>query len=273
VISEKDSQTLRALDEWEEKEGRLPLSLNLYRQLLRIQSESRAWIPLPIVQLEKENVANRLREGQPLLDFEGLPIDWHIFQGIFKQAQSVYSHYPELTVTLDNSLQEIDTQKAAAEAWYRGNSLEKYGGNSVLLSLLIQTALKPFLNASVEALSPFVDQEIWRKPYCPFCGGSPDFSFLDKERGARHLMCSRCDADWLFQRMECPDCGNRDQDSLAFFSNDSGLYRLYVCDKCKSYIKAIDLRCTEDPVLLLLERFNTLDLDAQACRDGYHNKS
>ncbi len=104
----------------------------------------------------------------------------------------------------------------------------------------------------------------WRRGYCPICGGKPNFAFLDKERGARWLLCSRCDAQWLFQH-----CGTQDQNALAYFSSDDGLYRLYVCEQCKSYVKAIGLRQTEAEILLPLERVLTADMDRQAQEKGY----
>ena len=35
-----------------------------------------------------------------------------------------------------------------------------------------------------------VDQEKWRRRYCPVCGGNPDIAYLDTERGSRWLVCS-----------------------------------------------------------------------------------
>ena len=57
-------------------------------------------------------------------------------------------------------------------------------------------------------------------------------------------MCSKCAAEWLFQRLECPYCGTQDQNTLAYFTDDKGLYRLYICEHCRHYLKAIDLRQT-----------------------------
>ena len=111
--------------------------------------------------------------------------------------------------------------------------------------------------------------ESWRRGYCPICGGSPDFSFLEKEEGARWLMCSRCDTQWLFQRLECPYCGTQDQTALAYFTDDKGLYRLYVCDKCKGYLKTVDLRQAESGINIDLERLLTSDIDIQAQESGY----
>ena len=80
---------------------------------------------------------------------------------------------------------------------------------------------------------------------------------------------SCCDAEWLYQRLECPYCGTTEQKSLAFLTDDAGVYRLYTCDECKCYIKAIDLRKAGTDVLLPLERVMTLDMDRQAVEAGY----
>ena len=85
----------------------------------------------------------------------------------------------------------------------------------------------------------------------------------------RDSLCSRCDAEWLFQRLECPSCGSQDQKTLAYYTDDKGLYRLYVCDKCKRYLKAIDLRQAETEVLLPIERLLSFELDMQAQQQGY----
>lgn len=116
-----------------------------------------------------------------------------------------------------------------------------------------------------------MDQERWRRNYCPICGGHPDFAFLEKELGARWLLCSRCDTEWLFQRLQCPYCGNQTQKDLAYFTDDEGLYRLYVCEQCHKYIKAIDLRVAKSDILLPLERLFTLDMDRQAQEKGYQS--
>ena len=113
------------------------------------------------------------------------------------------------------------------------------------------------------------NNERCKRGYCPICGGNPDFAFLDKESGARRLVCCRCDTEWLFQRLECPYCGNQDQNTLAYFTDDNGLYRLYICEQCKQYLKTIDLRQAKDEVMIPLERLFTLGIDAQAQEYGY----
>jgi formate dehydrogenase accessory protein FdhE len=264
-----EQQILKALADWEQNKGSLPPILTLYRQLMRIQSEARAEIEPYALEVNRAAVKARLNMGQPLLKFEDLPINWTHFQRLFKEASSIFTDYLELEKGILEPFGDITTLKSLVEDWYQGQVLDTYTENPGALGLVVQAALKPFLNVAGEVLLPSINQEQWLRSTCPVCGGVPDFSFLDKERGARYLICSRCDTEWLFKRMECPFCGNQDQTKLAYFISDTGLYRLYICEKCKNYLKAIDLRTTEKQVIMPLERFITLDLDEQACRHGY----
>ena len=119
------------------------------------------------------------------------------------------------------------------------------------------------------ALIGLVDQDAWRRSYCPVCGGNADFAYLETERGSRYLLCSRCDSEWLFQRLRCPYCHTEDQNALSYYSNDEEVYRLYVCERCKHYLKTIDLRKAKPEVEISVERLLTYELDAQAREDGY----
>ena len=115
-----------------------------------------------------------------------------------------------------------------------------------------------------------VKQEEWRRVQCPICGGKPDMAYMEQEVGARWLVCSRCDTEWIFQRLQCPYCANENQDDLTFFSDEDDAYRLYVCNKCHSYIKTIDSRKVKAEVFIPLERILTIDIDVQAQEKGYH---
>jgi len=160
-----------------------------------------------------------------------------------------------------------------ANAWYEGRSFrdvaKKAGIDEELLVSVIGATLKPFLCAYSRLLLPEIEQELWRRRYCPICGGRPHFAYLDREEGARWLVCSRCDTEWLFLRLECPYCGTQDPGALAYFIGDSPLYRLYVCEECRTYIKAIDLKWAQSEVLLPLECVTTVDMDREAQTRGY----
>jgi len=279
MTREAESRILQRIEEWAQREGQLPDFIELYRQLLRIQIEARSHFAIPKPNLAKSTVSQQSSQGIPLLSFQELALNWEQVGNLVQEViPLVTQDSPDLTNQVQgllNIVADIARLEQVVRVWYEGSSLsdiaEAQYVNEQLLAFVIGTALKPFLSAYSEALLPLVDQESWRRRYCPVCGGKPDFAFLDKDKGARWLVCSRCDAEWLFQRLECPYCGTQNQDALAYFTDDEGIYRLYVCEECRSYIKAIDLRRTESDVLL--ERILTLDMDMQAQQAGYKKGS
>jgi FdhE protein len=84
-------------------------------------------------------------------------------------------------------------------------------------------------------------------------------------------VCGRCDAQWVFQRLQCPYCQCTDQESLSYLTDSTGLYRLYFCDECRSYLKALDLRAWQAEVEPVGQRAETLDLDRQARQRGFRS--
>ena len=270
------SKILKKLAEQEEEEGNLPLLLEFYRGLLQVQSKAHKPAMPTGLSLSSKAIQQHMLKGLPLVSFEDLILDWPSVQNMFVRVIDVFAKYPELFGEISESLKKPDAgrllTKKVAKAWFTGKELppailDGVSGNP--METIIQATLQPFLADYSQALCSSVDQDNWRREYCPICGGNPDMAFLEKEYGARWLMCSRCDFQWLFQRLVCHCCGNQEQQWLSFFTDDTEQYRLYVCEQCKSYLKTIDLRKTEDEVLLPLERFNTIDLDLQAKEYGY----
>ena len=51
--------------------------------------------------------------------------------------------------------------------------------------------------------------------------------------------------------------------------DDEGIYRLYTCEQCHTYLKTIDLRNADAEVFMPVERVLTLDMDRQAQDMGY----
>jgi formate dehydrogenase maturation protein FdhE len=142
-------------------------------------------------------------------------------------------------------------------------------GEATLAQVSVDLALKPYLEWAAEQVMPYVDKERWKWGYCPACGGAPDFAALDAEVGARHLLCSRCDSQWLYRRLSCPFCGTTDHAKLAYYPSEDGVYRLYVCYECRRYLKTVDMRETTRTILLPVERISTVALDLAARQEGF----
>lgn len=266
----------RKLKELEKSMGGLPRLLQFYRELLDIQNRvgHKTSVPDPII---TEDAARQcMSEGRPLLGAGGLGLDGAAVGDAYREVRATFCRYRDLFRDIPDDSQTWPGEPVTEDsirAWLEDSTAspetsDEDASRQLPRSVALAT-IRPFLGAFRDILLDRVDQESWRRRYCPVCGGIPDFAFLDSERGARWLVCSRCDAEWLFQRLECPYCGTTDQNSLAYFLSDERPYRLYVCSLCHCYIKAVDLRKTASEVLIPLEKILTLDLDRQAVGMGY----
>ncbi len=257
---------LQQLKERGREKGTSSDLLEFYEELLRIEFEAEERLGVAKVALKSEFARKRLEEGLPLLELDKLELDLSYFKEVFSKVAATFLKYRHLLNPFPETfnVEELTPLelKGMLEAWFEGK-------REYPLSDILQAALKPFLSSYRRALACFVSQESWRRGYCPICGGAPDFAFLEEESGARWLVCSSCDFEWLFQRLECPGCGNTDQNLLGYFTDEEGRYRLYICEECKGYLKALDLRHFEAEFSPILERFFTLDMDLQAREKGY----
>ena len=271
------SKIVKKLDTQEKEEGSLPLLLQFYRDLVYIQAGAEKHIGVPNVIISGEAINKRIQRGFPLLGFKSLDINWKFLQDVFVKVCAVFAKYTGLFGELPEKLKGPGSgrllTKKVVTAWFNGKPLPQTAltesVDNGLIQALIHATLKPFLASHSKVLTGFIDPENWRRRYCPVCGGAPDFAYLDTERGSRWLLCSRCDTEWLYKRLECPYCDTTNQDDLLYFTDDEGAYRLYVCEHCKRYLKAVDFQKTSNEVLLPLERLLTLDLDRQAQQKGY----
>jgi len=282
---DRDKAVIQRLDGWSGSNTQWPTSIETGIRLLRLGIEAQPRIGTPKPHLARDAISSLLMQGKSILTFDDLGLDWSSLEELFRAAVRIM--IGESAGSQENSkrLNQLATNtpllRQVARDYYNDTPLSatatEHCIDAPLMEACISAALAPFLAAHSEALSELVAQELWRRKSCPICGGVADFAFLEKDQGARWLMCSRCSMEWLFQRIQCPYCGTQKHESLAYRTNSQGLYRLYTCEECHSYLKAIDLRKAGSDVLLLLERILTVDLDRQAkeanYRPGYRKTS
>ncbi|UCD08142.1 MAG: formate dehydrogenase accessory protein FdhE [Dehalococcoidales bacterium] len=266
------------LKQLEEKGGEIGLPSRLikfYQDLLDLQARGEQLIGKVNPGLKKEEINERLARGRPLIKYNEIVFNWDIINSLFVQIIELFSQHEDLFGKVPDSLKERKTiPRNLVKAWYKKSpppaSLAIDDADGLLLmDAIIHATVKPNLVRYANALSGFVQQDKWIKNVCPVCGGLADLSYLEEKEGARWLVCSRCDNEWLFRRLECPYCNNNDQTKLGYFTDDKGLYRLYFCENCQKYIKTIDLRATEEKILFPVERILTINIDDQAREEGY----
>ena len=294
-----------ALTEAAQREPDLAAYYELHRALFELLEEARGEIKATLHMAHEEALQARLLQGLPLVSFAQLPIEAGCFARLAARIAQVLTDYEvdardrasrpapaaeTVRTRASRPAPAAETVKtrasrpATAADWVSlaqqrfedGKMAGEQRGEleeATLAQMAVDLALKPYLEWVAEQVLPHVNQEVnqerWRRGYCPVCGGAPDFATLDEDVGARHMLCSRCNSQWLYRRLGCPFCGNTDHTKLAYYPSEDGVHRLYVCQECRRYLKAIDLRQVGRAVLLPVERVTTVAMDAAAMQEGY----
>jgi formate dehydrogenase accessory protein FdhE len=262
AISEEDRRILQALVEARQQHEELVDFLDFYEALYRLQFEAKEKMAAPEVRSERAR-RQRLEDGLPQLTFDQLDVNPAAFKQLVERITDVLIEYnPEWGA----GRQELNAEEwlsLAETALQSGKMADPSLGPA---ALAVSFALSPHLQKAAEVIMPHLDQSLWHRGYCPVCGGLPSFAVLIRERGSRYLLCSRCNSQWLYKRIGCPFCGAR---AMDYYPSEDGVYRLYVCDACKSYLKTIDLRNTMREICLPVENLVTVSMDLAARREGY----
>jgi len=261
-----DQETLLVLKTERARHPELGDTLDLHIAILEARTavEIRDWR----FEIGDQEARARLARGEPILRADELALDGEALARLFGTICRIAAKYhPEDA----DAFAELASQPSAVEETAR-NYLTATGHASrithhaTLANFVVNNVLHPFLAAYARALKPLVDDAAWYRAYCPICGGEPDFAALEKESGARRLLCARCDAEWTFHRALCPFCG---EERLGYYPGSEGAYRLYTCGNCRRYLKTIDLRELAREVNLAAERVLTIGMDVTAREAGY----
>ena len=270
-----DEELLAALEEERKKNPDLAQAIDLHHEVISTRGKVEA--QATGVESDAQEVATAIDQRVPLIERWALGWDEDSVTRLGAQICDIVArHRQELASQLEEirSLltEEPDQTQSIVTSYLREGKVDLPGHPDLdqeLLSFVLVNALHPFLQAHAAVLIPLIKDEKWYQKVCPVCGGEPDFGYLEKEVGGLRLLCSRCDTLWTYKRGECTFCGNSDKDSFFYYLGDDEVFRLYVCDKCKRYLKVLDGRQTARKPLLPLQRIITLGMDLSARQEGY----
>jgi FdhE protein len=271
-------QTIEYLRQALPQHPELRETLELHIALLEVRAQV---TPPPPPPLSPGAAEACLAQGEPLLNAEAFTLDWrHLARTFSGICAAVAAHRPaeadalRSLADLSGNLDEL-RQAVMEHLAHRAHPARRPAGaaapEATLLDGTLNQALHPFLNAYARAWQPLVSAELWRRSWCPICGGPADMAALLPGGGARQLLCARCDAEWQAPRAACPFCGETAPGRLAYMPSQDGVYRLYTCDSCRHYLKTIDLRELARPVHLPAERVLTVGMDLMAISAGYRS--
>jgi FdhE protein len=277
TISETDLGILRALTAAREQHEELADLLDFYHDLCEVQFEAKARFSETEVRDELA-MRWRLEGGIPQLTFDQLRLEPETFADLVSQVtQVLVRHNPtwesvqeewspdELVALAQDVFEMWDTLTAPRSGKERDEGAEAKPDH--ISGLSVGFALAPYLQQASEVLLPHLDLVLWVQGHCPVCGGRPNFALLEQEKGARQLMCSRCNSLWPYVRVGCPFC--RSKERQTYYTSEDQVYRLYVCPACKRYLKTMDLREVYRDVYPVVERLLTVGMDLAAYQEGY----
>ncbi|MEQ8173563.1 MAG: formate dehydrogenase accessory protein FdhE [Syntrophomonadaceae bacterium] len=142
-----------------------------------------------------------------------------------------------------------------------------------LFIFTLDHTLRPYLRVMAEPYYEDLGDErfSWQFPnICPICGAKSSFSRLQPEDGQRLMFCDHCFAEWKVQYLACVYCGHDTPGEINYLKVDDDMaYRVYVCEKCKGYLKTYDERSAGTPTDLFIANIETVYLDMLAQDRGY----
>lgn len=276
AMTEHDRKVLRALNQAQEKHPELSDLLDFYLDLYRVQYQAKETLPAPEV---RDEMASRwrLEGGIPQLTFDQLAVEAVTLAHLVDDVAGVLRrHNPGWQIEGEGETAEgmVALAKEIFETWEtltsRGSTTADAAGSAGAhaspTTLAVGFALAPYLLNAVDAILPHLDLGHWVQGYCPVCGGRPNLALLEAERGARRLICARCNSQWPYSRVGCPFCKSKEKQT--YYASPDGAYRLYACPACDRYLKTVDLRELHREVVPEVERLLTVGMDLAAQQKG-----
>jgi len=210
-----------------------------------------------------------LDAGRPLLTFEQLDVDgWQLAKDVRLMREHLARHGVDVTSDAGEEHKSpswlLTTLREGFERG-AGPTDEPFLGS--LTAMALGQVMVGILRRRARAYRDTLDVSWWYRGYCPVCGGWPDVGLLTAEKGERTLICGRCDTGWPYRRVGCPFCG--DDLQIRYFASEDNRFRVYVCEKCQTYVKHIQIPVRGPIRSLLGLRLMTVGLDLEAEAQGF----
>lgn len=255
--------------------------LDLYEKIYIAQEESKSGIHPDDLIITDDVLKIKLKEQFPLLNISQFAIDYNISETLFKKLSLILAgggdelaaKVREISLLIDNSklnLRDLFSEFLKESEEFFNKMENDFKIDKTVLGFLTYNSLKPSLSVFAGKASGYLSNEtVWNRGYCPVCGSMPELSTFE-ENGKRFLTCGFCAHKWESKRMYCPYCENTDHETLQYFEIEGEEeYRVDVCDKCKKYIKTVNIKNTSRTVYLPLENQSTPYIDLKFEELGY----
>ncbi|HWP97146.1 MAG TPA: formate dehydrogenase accessory protein FdhE [Syntrophomonadaceae bacterium] len=232
---------------------------------------------------EKVDLLKRiLQQKRPLLEQVKVEFDPLLIRESYHRfLEFLTDRRPDLADSLGSlitNLESLDLTQLVTPAWeidqgFAEMQAEQFGLNQDLMLFTSDFALRTFLRVISESYrNELVDERFfWEFPNtCPVCGSKSYISRLKSDDGQRFMFCDRCFSEWKVRYLACVYCGHDKPGDINILKiDDDPNFRIYVCERCKGYLKTYDERTAGTPTDLFIANKETVYLDILARDYGY----
>jgi len=254
----------------------------LVERVMPLQRQAKAEATLVLPPQEACATPEAMFAGNPLLLREHFPFDLKQALGLIPALLDLLAasggEAANAAKTLRQALASGELNpEAALRAQMAGDDAlfatwrERLPGSPRALDFLATSALSPSLSRAAEQLAPLLPENLPHEHgHCPLCGSLPLISLLRDKEGKRFGVCTFCGHEYRLRRIACAYCDEGDQNKLKLFrvAEYPGV-RVDVCETCNMYIKTLDFRGLDQPLLPALDDMASVALDVLAQQQGY----
>jgi len=255
--------------------------LDFYEKVFIAQEASKSGINPVTKNIPRETLAIKSKEKFPLIDIPEFEVDYGSSEKLFRTLCGLMQEgNPQNSGSLNKLITGIQAGsvnlKNIFSSFLAGHDDESQAFSNVysideeIVHFLTYNSLQPSITLFSQKLSALLEnEEEWGKGYCPVCGAPPVLSAFEKD-GKRFLYCGFCWHKWPSKRLYCPFCENSDQDTLHYFDfENEEEHRADVCDRCRKYIKTVDVRKLDRFMYPPLEHLSTAHIDIRIKDMGF----
>lgn len=276
-------KSLQTIEDYKTANPHYTEILDIMADILILREEYCNQMEGSIFSVDENLIPQKMQGGLPLLDLTDKKYDLTRPQEYFDSLISIAEkRMPEAAGNIKDIINSatFDWEKIIRASFDRKDDAasqetrENRDGeeNIDLIDLFLEESLRPELEFIAKKYEEKVAKSEWSEGYCPICGKEPKIGEIRQEEdGKRYLFCHQCGFKWYFNRIKCPFCGNEEQHSLAYFEVEGDEhYRVDVCNKCRRYIKTVELPKSSEEPNMDVEDIATLHLDMIAYDEGYN---
>jgi FdhE protein len=277
-------KSLKTIEDYKSANPHYTELLDIMADILILREEYHNTMKKPIFQVDENLISQKMKGGLPLIDLTGKGYDFTRSKEYFYALISIAEkRLPEVSQNIIDSVKnsEFDWEKNirasfncfADEAEMKKTKAHHEEEDHIdLIELFLEESLRPEMELIAQKYGELIEKSEWSEGYCPVCGKEPKIGEIrEGEDGKRYLFCHQCGFKWYFQRIKCPFCGNDEQHSLAYFEVEGEeRYRVDVCNKCRRYVKTVELSKSGEEPNMDVEDIATLHLDMIAYDEGYN---